>query len=254
MDNQDPTTRFSDRADDYSRSRPGYPHAMIAWLRECHGLAPSQSVADIGAGTGISSKLFLDNGNRVIAVEPNDAMRAHAISLLGDFPRFSAVPGRAEATGLADGSVDIVSAAQAFHWFDPAAARREWARILRKGGLAVIYWNTRLTTGSAFQEGLEAVLHTHATGYVSVTGRYADETAMRHWYGSGFRAVATFDNPQRFDLPGLRTRVLSSSYAPHPGQPGHDALMNALARLFEATATVGQVTIHHKTHIYVGTL
>src|SRR5579864_6957992 len=137
----DPTRRFSDRVADYVRCRPDYPQAMMAWLQRKHHVDPRWMVADIGAGTGISSKMFLDAGQAVVAVEPNAPMRAAALEWLGGNARFRAVDGTAEATTLATASVDLVSAAQAFHWLDPAAVRREWARILRPGGLAAIYWN-----------------------------------------------------------------------------------------------------------------
>src|SRR5262249_25032267 len=146
------TERFSDRVEDYVRYRPDYPRALVEWL---HGLGvhPDWTVADIGAGTGISSKLFLDAGHRVTAVEPNDAMRAAAGRWLADEDRYHAVNGTAEATGLADGSVDLVIAAQAFHWFDKEKVRTEFARILSPHGLVAVFWNSRRLVGTPFLEG-----------------------------------------------------------------------------------------------------
>src|SRR5580698_7305729 len=156
MENLRSTERFSNRVDDYVRYRPDYPPAQLDWLRDAHGVDASWRVADIGAGTGISSKMFLDAGHIVIAVEPNAAMRGAAEAWLGDNPRFHTMDGRADATTLADGSVDLVSVAQAFHWFDPAATCREFHRILRAGGLAAIYWNSRRLTNTPFLQGYEA--------------------------------------------------------------------------------------------------
>ncbi len=248
------TERFSDRVADYVRFRPGYPAALLEWLRAEHGLAPSWVVADVGAGTGISARMFLEAGHAAIAVEPNAAMRAAAAEALGANPRFRAVGAPAEATSLPAASVDLVVAAQAFHWFQPEAVRREWARILRPGGLVLVVWNSRRTGGSPFLDGYEQLLREHATDYAAVAERYADEPAMRAWFGTGFRDTRTFENRQVLDLEGLRGRLLSSSYAPRPGHPGHQPMLQALERLFERTQAGGQVTFLYETRAYLGSL
>ncbi len=248
------TQRFSDRVADYVRYRPGYPAALLDWLRRDHGLSPSWVVADVGAGTGISSRLFLEAGNAVIAVEPNAAMRAAAVEALGASPRFRAVGAPAEATSLPDASVDLVVAAQAWHWFEPGAVRREWGRILRPGGLALVVWNSRRTGGTPFLDGYEQLLREHATDYAAVAERYADEPTMRAWFAAGFRDTRTFENRQVLDLEGLRGRLLSSSYAPRAGHPGHEPMLDALGRLFERTSSGGQVTFEYRTRTYLGTL
>src|SRR5580658_7790634 len=115
----DPTMRFSTRAEAYARYRPAYPREMIDLLeREC-GLTPASRIADIGSGTGLLARLFLDFGCEVTGIEPNPEMRAAGEKILAAEPRFRSVDGRAEATGLPDGSVDFVTAGQAFHWFEP---------------------------------------------------------------------------------------------------------------------------------------
>src|SRR5690606_5551847 len=195
-----PTTRFTDRVADYVRHRPGYPPALLRWLRDEHGVAPDWPVADIGAGTGISARMFLEAGHAVVAVEPIPAMRQAAIAALGGHPRFAAVDGRAEATHLPDASVALVSAAQAFHWFDRRTVKAESRRILRPGGLVAVYWNFRRTSGSPFLEGYERLLREHAPEYAQVAGRYPDEAAMARWFGAGLRGMATFPNTQRLDL------------------------------------------------------
>jgi SAM-dependent methyltransferase len=253
MSSPPPTERFSDRARDYARHRPGYPHALLAWLREAHGVVPSWIVADVGAGTGISTRLFLAAGHPVLAVEPNASMRAEAEAALAGDPRFRSVAAPAEATGLPDASVDLVAAAQAFHWFDAAAVHREWTRILRPGGLAAIFWNVRRTEGSPFVEGYERLLRAH-TGHATVVGGHGDGEAMRRWFGRGFREERSFENPQLLDLAALRGALLSASYAPRPGQPGCEAMLEELARLFEATAVDGRVRMALETRAYVGAL
>lgn len=250
----DSTQRFSDRVADYVRYRPDYPAALIDWLSDEHGLVPSWTVADVGAGTGISSRMFLDAGNTVYAVEPNAPMRTAAERWLGENPRFHAVDGSAEATTLAAGSVDLVTAAQAFHWFDADAVRHEWASILRPRGLAAVFWNSRLLAGSAFLEGYERLLLDYGTDYVSVAERYADEAEMRRWFGAGYRGAATFPHRQLLDFDALRGRLLSSSYAPREGHPRHAPMLAALRALFDATAREGLVGFDYETRITVGTL
>ncbi|MBO9717698.1 MAG: class I SAM-dependent methyltransferase [Pseudoxanthomonas sp.] len=246
------TERFTDRVADYVRYRPDYPPALTEWLRDQHGITPSWKVADIGAGTGISSKLFLDAGHEVTAVEPNAAMREAAVAWLGGNPRFSAVDGRAEATTLADASVDLVCAAQAFHWFDQQAVKPEWRRILRPGGLVAVYWNSRRLTGSAFLEGYEQLLLDYGLDYSSVSERYGDDAHMRRWFGSGLRGMAYFDHGQRLDFDALRGRLLSSSYAPRAGHPEHAPMLQALERLFADTARDGFIDFDYDTRVFVG--
>lgn len=254
MNKLDSTQRFSNRVEDYVRCRPDYPPALLAWLRNEHGVDPGWLVADVGAGTGISSKMFLDAGLRVIAVEPNAPMRAAAEQWLGGNERFRAVDGRADATGLADASVDLVSVAQAFHWFDPESTRREFRRILRPGGLAVIYWNSRRLVGTPFLEGYEALLMRYGTDYSSVAERYADDATMCAWFGAGFRGAASFPHAQRLDFDALSGRLLSSSYAPRQGHPNHEPMMQALRELFEACAVDGTISFDYDTRIFVGTV
>ena len=246
------TERFSDRVADYVRYRPDYPTALLGWLHSAQGVTPDWRVADVGAGTGISSKMFLDAGHSVVAVEPNAAMRNAALEWLGSNPKFKALDGRADATTLGDDSMDIVSVAQAFHWFDPAATRREFHRILRPGGLAAIYWNSRRLTSTPFLVGYEALLQTYGTDYTSVAERYADEPRMREWFGEGWRGTAGFDHCQLLDFDALRGRLMSSSYAPKEGHPNHAPMIEALHKLFDARAVDGRISFDYDTRVYVG--
>ena len=130
------TSRFSDRVENYVRYRPGYPAEVVAALRDDCGLRPEHMVADIASGTGIWSRMLLENGNPVFGVEPNADMREAGERMLRGFPKFTSLPGTAEATTLADNSIDFVTAAQAAHWFDRERARRK-DRSLRANGLGV---------------------------------------------------------------------------------------------------------------------
>jgi SAM-dependent methyltransferase len=145
-----PEERFSNRVSDYLSGRPGYPDAAVSWLAGTFDLVPPARIADVGAGTGIFAAVLIRHGFDVVAIEPNDAMRAAAIERLGSHPRFRAIAARAEATTLPAAGMDAVVAAQAFHWFDRARFRAECLRILKPGGVAVLLWNVRRADGDDF--------------------------------------------------------------------------------------------------------
>lgn len=246
--------RFSSRVADYVRYRPGYPPALLEWLHGPLGVATTVPVADIGAGTGISSQMFLAAGHPLVAVEPNAAMRAAAGQWLQRYPRFRAVDGTAEATTLDDASIGLVSAAQAFHWFDTDAVRGEWARILVPGGLALVYWNSRELDSSPFMAGYEQLLLEFGTDYGAVAERYQDDATMQAWFGDGLRGSISLPNVQRLDMDALRGRLMSSSYAPQAGHPRHAPMLEALQRLFDAHARDGHVVFDYRTRAFAGTL
>lgn len=250
MDTPDPTQRFTDRVDNYVRYRPGYPPAVVDCLRDELGISPGATVADVGSGTGILTRLLLDGGYTVYAVEPNDAMRAAAERALGDRPGFHSVAATAEATGLPDDSMDLVTAGQAFHWFDPDASRVEFARILRPGGCVALVWNMRRFREPGFMADYEAMLQAYGQSYddVKQSARLGDLTTLfGDWY-----ETRTFPNEQVFDYDGLRGRLLSSSYAPPPGHPQHAPMMAQLRELFDRYQQGGAVTVLYDTQLYWG--
>ena len=246
---QRPTHRFSSRVSDYVRYRPHYPRELIAWLRDTVGFAPAWRVADVGSGTGIFSKLLLENGNVVIAVEPNDAMRVEAESALSSFPNFESVRGTAEATTLAEHRVDLVTAAQAFHWFDPVATRREFARILKPGGWTLVVFNTR-RSASPFMRAYDEFLHTRAVDYGFVDHRLVDSGRLRNFLGD-YREWR-FNFSIEHDLEGVFGLSKSSSYTPAPDHPQHESFYAALRALFEAHERNGHVDFLYETEAYLG--
>lgn len=250
----DSTLRFTDRVADYVRYRPTYPARLIDWLRDSFGINPGWLVADVGAGTGISSELFLDAGHRVIAVEPNSAMREAAAQRLGSRQEFRTVGGRAEDTGLPDRSVDLICAAQSFHWFDQQAIRYEFARILRSGGLVAVFWNSRRLTGSPFLEQYEQLLLDYGTDYRQVADRYPNDQQMKDWFRDGYWGRTCFENCQSLDYESLRGRLLSSSYVPQPGHERYQPMLQALQRLFEACAEQGRVEMFYDTRVFIGSV
>jgi SAM-dependent methyltransferase len=245
-----PTERFSDRAEDYARFRPGYPPGALEVLRRETGLAPHHVVADLGSGTGLSARLFLEGGNVVFGVEPNEAMREAAERLLAGWPGFRSVAGTAEATTLAAGSVDLVVAAQAFHWFDPGATRAELVRILRPGGWAAMLWNTR-TGSTPFLREYDALLVRYGTDYQRIRHDRIGDDVLARFFGGTTRRRAV-PNPQSLDLESLTGRLLSASYSPPAGHPHREPMLRALEALFHRHQQDGRVRFEYETRLYLG--
>jgi len=250
----DPTARFSDRAQLYARWRPGYPAEAFDFVVRAAGLAPGARVADLGAGTGISSQPWLARGFEVAAVEPNEPMRRVAEAGLGADPRFRAVDGTAEATGLDDAGVELAFAAQAFHWFDRARARAEIARVLRPGGNLALLWNDREKDATPFDRGYEDLLLAHGTDYRDVDHTRIGDDEIAAFYAPGVPVRAAFPHRHEVDREGLVGRVVSCSYVPGPGEPGHQALVAAVERLFDEHARGGRVALSYRTRVWLGPL
>lgn len=250
----DAKQRFSNRVADYVRYRPGYPAACLDLLRTNCGLRPADVVADIGSGTGVLSKLFLDNGNRVYGVEPNDEMRAAGEEFLREYANFSSVNGSAESTTLPFQSCDFVTAGQAFHWFDAPKARNEFQRILTPARWVVVLWNERLTDTTDFLRAYEALLLKFSTDYARVSESYPRPEQMRAFFGANEFTAHDLPNSQEFDFDGLRGRLRSSSYAPTEEDPVFPKMMGELERIFAAHQQGRHVHFEYRTRIYIGKL
>jgi len=244
-----PTERFSSRVDNYARYRPSYPPLVLELLRERCGLRPGARVADIGSGTGILTELLLESGAEVFAVEPNDAMRGAAEAQLEGHPRFRSVKGTAESTTLGDASVDLLVAGQAFHWFDPQRARIEALRVLRPLAWAALLWNERPPEATPFLADYEALLRRHAPEYTRITASRADVGTMRQFLGAAME-VRTFANEQILDFEGLKGRLMSSSYAPEPGNPDYEPMIALLREVFGRHERDGRIVMPYSTLVY----
>jgi len=242
----DPTLRFSARVDTYARYRPDYPAAVAALAqREC-GMRPGHVVADIGCGTGLLARLWLERGCEVIGVEPNRDMREAGQRALTGEPRFRAVDGRAESTCLAAASVDFVTAGQAAHWFEPDAAHAEFARILKGGGWLLLVWNERKRQ-PGFMREYETLIVEYAPEQPRVEPR-----RIARFFGNDEWRMMRFDHFQTLDCEGLRGRLASSSYAPLPGTEAFAALTARLDGVFARYQRDGAVAIEYDTEVYYG--
>ncbi len=229
------TELFTGHAADYAKGRPGYPPALLDFLAAELGVGPDAVVADIGAGTGIFSAQLLGLGARVVCVEPNDDMRAQAEATLGHNPRASFSAGTAEATGLAAASADVITVAQAFHWFDPAAFRTESRRILRPGGQAALVWNNRVAD-AAVNAACAEVFARFCPRFKGFSGgMLPDDPRLDVYFADGYER-RIFANPLRYTRQQFIARCLSGSYSLLPGDADFDAYLATLHGIFDAHA------------------
>jgi SAM-dependent methyltransferase len=250
---KDPTQRFSSRVENYVRFRPGYPPEVLERLKSECGLTPDSVIADIASGTGIFTRMLAENGNRVFGVEPNDEMRRAGEQLLESYSAFTSIAGTAETTTLPDHSVDMVTAAQAAHWFDREKARREFIRILKPGGWLVLLWNERRADSTPFLREYEHLLLAYGTDYREVRHERTTAEIADFFSPSPFRS-STLEMRQQVDYLGLEGRLLSSSYTPTSDQANYDAMLRELRRIFDAHQDNGSVSLDYNTLVYYGRL
>jgi SAM-dependent methyltransferase len=243
--------RFSSRVENYVKYRPNYPAEIIPFLQSECDLMPDSIVADIGSGTGKLTELFLKFGNLVFGVEPNERMRAAAEKLLVDYSNFKSVSGTAERTTLANSSVDLISAGQAFHWFNPGLARIEATRILKPHGWVALIWNDRKLQSTPFLEDYEALLLKYGTDYKEVRHDKATH-AIAEFFSPQPVMVKVFPNEQVFDLDGLKGRVLSSSYTPEPNHSSFPAMIDELSEVFAKHEKDGGIVFEYDTKVFYG--
>ncbi|HEX4066143.1 MAG TPA: class I SAM-dependent methyltransferase [Acidobacteriaceae bacterium] len=249
-----PTQRFTGRVESYRRYRPTYPPAVVDLLtREC-GLTPESTLADIAAGTGLLTEIFLAAGFAVTAVEPNEEMRAACAALEARYPKLSVRNGTAEATALPDHSTNLITVAQAMHWFDLERTRTEFLRILKPGGCCAVIYNNRRLGGDRFHDTYEQFLLEFGTDYAAVKQQHVGRKRLAQFFAPAEMQCATLPNPQALTLEALEGRVLSSSYSPQPGHPRFEPMRTALAHLFAENASGGTVTLHHDCVVCYGRL
>jgi len=238
-----PTGRFSDRVEDYVKYRPTYPAAAV----DCAlGGAPRGPIVDVGAGTGIWTALLASRAREVIAIEPNDEMRAAAPAL----PRVTWQGGTAESTGLAPASAAVVTVAQAFHWFRASEALEEFARILVPGGRLALVWNRRSKTDPFTASYRDAIL---SVGAETAAERMAFDPrvfALEPRFSEP--ELSTFPHEQVLDRAGLHGRARSASYVPKAG-PRAEELSARLDALFDRFALKERVTLVYDCEVWRST-
>ena len=245
----DTVERFSNRVENYVKYRPDYPREIIAFLTENCGLTKDSVIADIGCGPGVSSRMFIENGNRVFGVEPNTVMRSAAKKLLAGFPNFTVINGTSENTTLPKESVDFVVAAQAFHWFDSAKTRPEFLRILKPRGCIVLIWNERQIDSTPFLTEYEAFLLKYAFDYENVRHENIDALKLSDFFQKEYGS-AVFPNVQIFDFDGLKGRMLSASYMPSENTPIYEQMTEELRLLFAKHAEHGKINVLYDTKVF----
>jgi ubiquinone/menaquinone biosynthesis C-methylase UbiE len=237
--------RFTGLAESYASYRPLYPDSALDWIVARCGLTAGSVLADVGSGTGISSRSFAKRGLRVIGIEPNSDMRKQAESFPGNGLTY--VDGRAEATGLADNSIDIVLAAQAFHWFEPDLALREAHRILKRDGWLALMSNERdpsevMTAAfgevvQSFPDASRIEEQRRHTADVLLSSRLFQDVEHRR-----------FGNQQRLDEAGLVGRALSASYAPRDRKTRAEVVAT-IGAIFDKYQCSGSVVLHYLTDV-----
>lgn len=254
---KDPKARFSDRAENYAKYRPGYPREVLTFLKERRALTSDSMVADVGSGTGILSALFLESGYRVFGIEPNREMRQAAEGFLGDHPLFESVDGAAENTTLADQSVDLIVVANSLHWVEKDAARAEFSRVLSPGGRVAIVWNIPRKSGTPFLEAYTELISTYRTdGGAGGEAEAVYEMTEAFFDGGSSEQqgyeTADFPYSQALDFKGLKGLVLSSSSMPAPGQPDSREMLRDLEEIFRSNESGGEVVMEYEVSVYCG--
>ncbi len=246
------TEKFTGKADVYAKYRPGYPAELFEHLYQKYSLNASSVIADIGSGTGIFTRELLKSGMKVKAVEPNADMRLMAEKQLNSCPNFESVNGSAEHTTLSDGSIDLVTAAQAFHWFDPCLFRKECTRILKKDRFVVLVWNHRVDSAPLMEENAEVCRKFCADFHGFSGSRTRDPAPFRAFFRSGRYEELAFPHDLPLDLDAFVGRNLSASYAPQRGSERYSLFIEALAELFGKYERGGRVLMPNITRSYAG--
>jgi SAM-dependent methyltransferase len=249
----DNTQRFSNRVDNYVKYRPSYPTEIIAFLKKKIDFNKDFVIADIGSGTGILSEIFLKNDNIVLGIEPNAPMRNKAEELLKNYSTFKSIDGTAEQTTLRNERIDLITAAQAFHWFDVNNTKQEFKRILKQNGYCCLIWNERLNN-SDFLKAYEQLLKDYSTDYTKVDHKNIDDKKIEAFFSPNIVIKRSFRNKQVFDFEGLKGRLLSSSYTPDENHPKHNAILEQLKNIFDAFNRNNQVQFDYETKVYLGKL
>ncbi|WP_371802175.1 class I SAM-dependent methyltransferase [Candidatus Lokiarchaeum ossiferum] len=249
---RNPTKRFSNRVENYVKYRPDYPQEIIDELHDKLELSKESVIADIGSGTGKFTQLLVEKGYKVYGVEPNREMREAGEKYLHDYPNFSSIAGQAEATTLSDHSIDLITAAQAFHWFDLEKTKPELNRILKPNGHLAYIWNERDIEGSKFHQEYDAILNQYCPEYPQSNHRNRGSMEISLFIKDPIHFISSFT--QHFDYKSLEGRLFSSSYTPKPGNPDSIPLKKELKQVFKNNAVGGKIEFKYISHCFYGVM
>lgn len=247
---------FSGKFSNYSKYRPGYPQKLLRLMEDLTGLKSDTVVADIGSGTGISSRLFIENGNTVYGVEPNDEMRQYSSISFHSYPGFHSVKGTGENTGLPDNSIDLVVCAQAFHWLNPDSAKKEFRRILRDHGRVSLIWNDKSKDENSFNSDYESIckrFKKFRPKYNSSGSTLIDHTVLAKFFVGSYK-ILELENYQDLTLEGVMGRYASTSYAIGTEEAEYESLLKEMKEAFRKYQKDGLIRIQYITRIFLGTV
>lgn len=242
--------RFTDRAKNYSQYRPSYAEKLIEYLGSKIELKKEDKIADIGSGTGISSKVFLDYGNTVYGIEPNLTMRLEAEEKLRDYEKFYSIGCCAEKTDLESESIDHIVSAQAFHWFDPVPTKREFKRILKIGGSVILIWNVRESDQGGFTDNLMKLVEKYSADFTKVEGK---RDIVKDFFGDNEVIYKKLSNPQTASFEKIVGELSSYSYLPNEGQENYNNMIDEVKVIFEKFKNhENNVILNYSTNIHIG--
>lgn len=250
MDNTD---KFSGRAESYVKARPDYASEMIHYITDKFGITENTIIADVGSGTGKFSKEFLKLGCKVFCVEPNDDMRNTAEKLLSSYPNFISVNGTCDNTALEDKSIDIVTVAQAFHWFDADKFKLECKRILKTGGTVVLAYNHRVDSSEFVIENAE-ICKKFCPNFKGFSNKFNDTAISKiNTFFNGKYEIQKFPNNLTYSKEKFIERMLSASYSLTEKDNNFDEYIKALEQLFDKYSVDNIVTMPNESFSYIGT-
>jgi len=247
---KDNTKRFSDRVDNYQNYRPSYTSEVVNYIFCNFGLSKDSVFADIGSGTGIFTEKLLQRCKAVFAVEPNQEMRNASDINLSSYRGYKSINGTSENTTLNANSIDTITVAQAFHWFNIDATRKEFKRILKCDGYVFLIWNKRVTD-TPFLNAYENILNNKISEYREVNHNNITHEIIKTFLIRDY-SEAIFLNNQVFTLEGVLGRLNSSSYTPKKDTNEYQILENEIVKAFNQFSTNGKVSFNYNTEIYAG--
>lgn len=249
-----PIDQFTGKADAYAKYRPSYPAVYVDYLIEASGVTSTSVIADIGSGTGIWTRHLLERGLHVIAVEPNADMRQLAEASLNHDPGFTSVDGSAEQSNLSEHNIDLITVAQAFHWFHPERFQAECKRVLKPDAKVALLWNSRDHRSELIQADAELCQH-YCPAFKGFSGGIQEKPdVFEHFFRHGQYEYRQFAHPITMDLEGFIGRHLSASYSLTPEDKQYEAYIDAITALFERYCDGDQLTIPNITRSYMGSV